>query len=105
MLVKHAFQISVLAITFAVTAAVNAMHSPIRRDPSPSSFHFRPAGLSDLVIRHLADRLSVSLNQPVIVENRAGAPAERSVRGRSRTQIRMATRSCSSLRRRWLPHR
>jgi tripartite-type tricarboxylate transporter receptor subunit TctC len=33
---------------------------------------FPPGGNLDLVIRHLADRLSVSLNQPVIVENRAG---------------------------------
>lgn len=33
---------------------------------------FPPGGNSDLGIRHLADRLSVSLNQPVIVEHRAG---------------------------------
>jgi tripartite-type tricarboxylate transporter receptor subunit TctC len=105
MLVKHAFQISVLAITFAITAAVNATAQSYPTRPITIIVPFPPGGNSDLVIRHLADRLSVSLNQPVIVENRAGAPAERSVRGRSRTQIRMATRSCSSLRRRWLPHR
>jgi tripartite-type tricarboxylate transporter receptor subunit TctC len=72
MLVKHAFQISVLAITFAITAAVNATAQSYPTRPITIIVPFPPGGNSDLVIRHLADRLSVSLNQPVIVENRAG---------------------------------
>ena len=72
MLIKHAFQISVLAITFAVTAAVDATAQSYPTRPITIIVPFPPGGNSDLVIRHLADRLSVSLNQPVIVENRAG---------------------------------
>jgi hypothetical protein len=105
MLIKRAFQISVLAITLAVTAALNATAQSYPARPVTIIVPFPPGGNSDFVVRHLADRLSLSFNQPVIVEYRAGGPAERSVRGRSPTQIRMASRFCSSLRRRWLPHR
>jgi tripartite-type tricarboxylate transporter receptor subunit TctC len=72
MLTKRAFQISVLATTFAVTATVNATARSYPTRPITIIVPFPPGGNSDLVIRHLADRLSVSLNQPVIVENRAG---------------------------------
>ena len=72
MLIKRAFQISVLAITFAVTAAVSATVQSYPTRPITIIVPFPPGGNSDLVIRYLADRLSVSLNQPVIVENRAG---------------------------------
>jgi tripartite-type tricarboxylate transporter receptor subunit TctC len=72
MLIKRAFQISVLAITFAVTAAVSATAQSYPTQPITIIVPFPPGGNSDLVIRYLADRLSVSLNQPVIVENRAG---------------------------------
>jgi tripartite-type tricarboxylate transporter receptor subunit TctC len=72
MLVKRVVQISVLAIAVAVTAAVNATAQSYPTRPITIIVPFPPGGNSDLVIRHLADRLSVSLNQPVIVENRAG---------------------------------
>jgi tripartite-type tricarboxylate transporter receptor subunit TctC len=72
MFVKRVVQISVLAIAIAVTATVNATAQSYPTRPITIIVPFPPGGNSDLVIRHLADRLSVSLNQPVIVENRAG---------------------------------
>jgi len=70
MFVKRAVQISVLAIAFSVTATATAQSYPTR--PITIIIPFPPGGNSDLVVRHLANRLSSSLSQPVIVENRAG---------------------------------
>jgi len=72
MIVKRAFQISVLAIALAVTAAVNATAQSYPTRPITVVIPFPPGGNSDLVIRYLADRLSVSFKQPVIVEHRPG---------------------------------
>jgi tripartite-type tricarboxylate transporter receptor subunit TctC len=72
MFIKRAVQISVLAIVFAVTAAATATAQSYPTRPVTIIVPFPPGGNSDLVIRHLADRLSLSLSQPVIVENRAG---------------------------------
>src|ERR1700730_6059097 len=72
MFIKRAVQISVLAIVFGVTAAATATAQSYPTRPVTIIVPFPPGGNSDLVIRHLADRLSLSLSQPVIVENRAG---------------------------------
>jgi tripartite-type tricarboxylate transporter receptor subunit TctC len=72
MFIKRAVQISVLAIAFAVTAAAPATAQSYPTRPITMIVPFPPGGNSDLVIRHLADRLSLALSQPVIVENRAG---------------------------------
>jgi tripartite-type tricarboxylate transporter receptor subunit TctC len=72
MLVERAVQISALAIAFAVAAAASAIAQSYPTRPITIIVPFPPGGNSDLVIRHLANQLSLSFSQPVIVENRAG---------------------------------
>jgi tripartite-type tricarboxylate transporter receptor subunit TctC len=72
MFLKGVAQISVLAITFAVAAAATATAQSYPTRPVTIIIPFPPGGNSDFVVRHLADRMSLSLGRPVIVENRAG---------------------------------
>ena len=72
MIVRRAIQISMLAITLAITAVAGAAAQSYPARSITIVVPFPPGGNSDFVIRHLSDRLSLSLGQPVIVENRAG---------------------------------
>ena len=72
MIVRRAIQISVLAITFIITAVAGATAQPYPTRPITIVVPYPPGGNSDFVLRHLADRLSAALGQPVIVENRPG---------------------------------
>jgi len=72
MIVRRAIQISVLAITFIITAVAGATAQPYPTRPITIVVPYPPGRNSDFVLRHLADRLSAALGQPVIVENRPG---------------------------------
>ncbi len=72
MIVRRAIQISALAVTFVIAAISGAAAQSYPTRPITIVVPFPPGGNSEFVLRHLADRLSSSLGQPVIIENRPG---------------------------------
>src|SRR5438876_688235 len=61
--------VAIVLVTLAIGQAA-AQFYPTR--PITFIVPYPPGGNSDIVVRPLADRLSLSLGQPVIVENRPG---------------------------------
>jgi tripartite-type tricarboxylate transporter receptor subunit TctC len=66
-----AFILLALAGVTSITAAQNTNAYPSK--PITMIVPFPPGGVTDLVARELAKRLSEGLGQPVVVDNRAGA--------------------------------
>ena len=69
---RYLFFISFIALLFNFTSPVFAQENWPNR-PITMVIPFPPGGVADTVGRPVADALSRSLGQPVIVENRAGA--------------------------------
>jgi len=63
--------ISTLLMTLALPTAVLAQDYPTR--PIHLIIPFPPGGVADVIARPIADRLTKSLGQPVVVESHAGA--------------------------------
>jgi tripartite-type tricarboxylate transporter receptor subunit TctC len=63
--------VTVLAGASGITAAQSPSPYPVK--PITMIVPFPPGGVTDLVARELAKRLSDGLGQPVVVDNRAGA--------------------------------
>jgi tripartite-type tricarboxylate transporter receptor subunit TctC len=68
-----AFILFALAGVTSITAAQNANVNAYPVKPITMIVPFPPGGVTDLVARELAKRLSEGLGQPVVVDNRAGA--------------------------------
>jgi tripartite-type tricarboxylate transporter receptor subunit TctC len=69
---------SILATVFALASALSSQHALAQAQPYPSRpikivVPATPGGAIDLIARSLADKLTVSLGQSVVVENKPGA--------------------------------
>ena len=71
--IKHSTRISAAALAFFATVAVAHAQAPAEKAPIRLIISVPPGGSIDLVGRLLSDKMKDSLNEPVIVENRAGA--------------------------------
>src|ERR1700736_186805 len=66
---------SIVAIGLVTLAIGHAAAQSYPTRPITIIVPFPPGGNSDIVVRSLADRLSVTFGKPVIVENRPGGAA------------------------------
>jgi tripartite-type tricarboxylate transporter receptor subunit TctC len=86
-----------LILTFLATSIGSALAQSYPTRTVNIIITFPPGGPNEGVVRFLAEKLTSSLGQAVIIENRPGGAGELSVQGRSRTRHRMVTPYCLAL--------
>ncbi len=70
--VRHLCRVALLSSLLGITAS-NAMAQAYPNKPIKLIVPFAPGGFTDVVARILGQKLSISLGQPFVIENKAGA--------------------------------
>ncbi len=70
--VRQLYQVALLSCTLGITATA-ALAQAYPNKPIKLIVPFAPGGFTDVVARILGQKLSVSLGQPFVIENKAGA--------------------------------
>ena len=81
------------ALGFAVSAAAQSFPSR----PITLIVPVTPGGSTDLMARQMAEPLSKSLGQPVVVENKPGASGNIAARDRKSTRLNSSHRNTSRM--------